>query len=36
VVRAALDELHEVSAPLLGAVITQVEGDRQPWDGYGC
>jgi polysaccharide biosynthesis transport protein len=36
VVRAALDELHEVSAPLLGAVITQADGDRQPWDGYGC
>ena len=34
-VRAAIDQLHKVSAPLLGAVITQVDGDRQPWDGYG-
>jgi Mrp family chromosome partitioning ATPase len=34
-VRAAVDELREASAPLLGAVITQVNGDRQPWDGYG-
>jgi polysaccharide biosynthesis transport protein len=35
VARAAIDELHEVSAPLFGAVITQADGDRQPWDGYG-
>ena len=35
VVRAAIDELHDVSAPLLGAVITQADGDRRPWDGYG-
>jgi hypothetical protein len=34
-VRAAVDELREASAPLLGAVITQVDGDRQPWNGYG-
>jgi Mrp family chromosome partitioning ATPase len=34
-VRAAIDELREVSAPLRGAVITQADGDRQPWDGYG-
>jgi Mrp family chromosome partitioning ATPase len=34
-VRAAIDQLHDVSAPLLGAVITQVDADRQPWDGYG-
>ena len=35
VVRAAIDELHKVSAPLLGAVITRADGDRRPWDGYG-
>ena len=35
VVRAAIDELHDVSAPLLGAVITQADGDRRPWAGYG-
>jgi Mrp family chromosome partitioning ATPase len=34
-VRAAIDELRAASAPLRGAVITQVDGDRQPWDGYG-
>ncbi len=34
-VRAAIDELRQVSAPLRGAVITQADGDRQPWDGYG-
>ena len=34
-VRAAIGELHDVSAPLLGAVITQADGDRRPWDGYG-
>ena len=34
-VRAAIDELREASAPLRGAVITQADGDRQPWDGYG-
>jgi polysaccharide biosynthesis transport protein len=33
VVRAAIDQLHDISAPLLGAVITQVDADRQPWDG---
>jgi polysaccharide biosynthesis transport protein len=35
VVRAAINELHDVSAPLLGAVITRADGDRRPWDGYG-
>jgi Mrp family chromosome partitioning ATPase len=34
-VRAAIGELREVSAPLRGAVITQIDGDRQSWDGYG-
>jgi Mrp family chromosome partitioning ATPase len=34
-VRAAIDELRDVPAPLRGAVITQADGDRQPWDGYG-
>jgi succinoglycan biosynthesis transport protein ExoP len=35
VVRAAIDELQKAPAPLLGAVITQADGDRQPWNGYG-
>jgi succinoglycan biosynthesis transport protein ExoP len=34
-VREALDELRMVSAPLLGAVITQVDFDRQARYGYG-
>lgn len=34
-VRDALDELRLVSAPLLGAVITQVDFDRQTRYGYG-
>lgn len=34
-VRDALDELRVVSAPLLGAVISQVDCDRQARDGYG-
>jgi polysaccharide biosynthesis transport protein len=34
-VLAAIDELRKVSAPLLGAVIAQADGERQSWDGYG-
>jgi succinoglycan biosynthesis transport protein ExoP len=35
VVRDALDELRLVSAPLLGAIIAQVDPDRQARYGYG-
>jgi Mrp family chromosome partitioning ATPase len=34
-VRAAIEQLREVPAPLRGAVITQADGERQSWDGYG-